>query len=151
MDLDPAKPEGFKGLEGQFDTVIALNVLESLEDPIATLRAAYSTLLPGGRIILQLPQCKKRFGTLDQERGRRTRFEADEVRKMMEDAAFRVESVADFNRMSVPGWLLNGKLLGRKRFSRLQLKVLDTVLPLMRRIEGIWPWKGLSLIAIGVK
>ena len=53
--------------------------------------------------------------------------------------------------MSVPGWLLNGKLLRRKRFSRLQLKVLDTVLPLMRKIEGMWPWKGLSLIAVGVK
>ncbi len=75
--------------------------LKNLEDPIATLRAAYSTLSPGGRIILQVPQGKKRFGTLDQERGRRTRFEADEVRKMMEEAGFRVEHIADFNRMSV--------------------------------------------------
>ena len=32
MELDPAKLEGFKGLEGQFDTVIALNVLENLEE-----------------------------------------------------------------------------------------------------------------------
>jgi glycosyltransferase involved in cell wall biosynthesis len=151
MELDPAKPEGFNGLEGQFDTVIALNVLEGLENPGATLRAAYATLGAGGRVILQLPQGKKRFGTLDQERGRRTRFEADEVRKMIEEAGFRVEHLADFNRMSVPGWLLNGKLLGRKRFSRLQLKVLDTTLPLMRKIEGLWPWKGLSLIAVGVK
>ena len=151
MELDPAKPEGFKGLEGQFDTVIALNVLENLEDPSATLRAAYSTLREGGRIILQLPQGKKRFGTLDQERGRRTRFEDGEVRKMLEDAGFRVEHLADFNRMSVPGWLLNGKLLRRKHFSRVQLKALDTILPLARKIEGIWPWKGLSLIAVGVK
>jgi glycosyltransferase involved in cell wall biosynthesis len=151
MELDPAKPDGFKGLEGQFDTVIALNVLETLEDPAASLVAAYNALRPGGRIILQIPQGKRRFGTLDQERGRRTRFEADEVRQMIEAAGFSVEHLADFNRMSVPGWLLNGKLLRRKRFSRLQLKTLDTLLPLMRKIEDLWPWKGLSLIAVGTK
>jgi glycosyltransferase involved in cell wall biosynthesis len=151
MELDPAKPEGFRGLDGQFDTVIALNVLENLEDPVAALRAAHGTLCEGGRVILQIPQGKNRFGTLDSQRGRRTRFEADEVRKMLEEAGFRVEHLADFNRMSVPGWLLNGKLLGRKKFSRLQLKSLDTMLPLMRKLEGLWPWKGLSLIAVGVK
>jgi glycosyltransferase involved in cell wall biosynthesis len=151
MELDPAKPEGFRGLEGQFDTVIALNVLENLEDPVATLGAAYSTLGDGGRVILQVPQGKKRFGTLDKERGRRTRFEDGDVRKMLENAGFRVEHLADFNRMSVPGWLLNGKLLGRKHFSRVQLKTLDTILPQMRKIEGLWPWRGLSLIAVGVK
>jgi SAM-dependent methyltransferase len=151
MEIDPAKPEGLKGLEEQFDTVIALNVLENLENPVATLKAAYATLRPGGRVILQLPQGKKRFGTLDHERGRRTRFESDEVRHMMEEAGFRVEHLRDFNRMSVPGWLLNGKLLRRKRFSRVQLKTLDTLLPLARRMDSLWPWKGLSLIAVGVK
>ncbi len=151
MELDPGKPEGFAGLEGQFDTVVMLNVLESLDDPAATLRAAYATLKEGGRVVLQVPQGKKRFGTLDQERGRRTRFESDELRTMIEQTGFRVEHMADFNRMSVPGWLLNGKLLRRKRFSRLQLKILDTILPLARKIEGLWPWKGLSLIAVGVK
>jgi hypothetical protein len=70
---------------------------------------------------------------------------------MIEEAGFRVEYLRDFNRMSVPGWLLNGKLLRRKRFSRVQLKTLDTLLPLARRMDSVWPWKGLSLIAVGVK
>jgi glycosyltransferase involved in cell wall biosynthesis len=151
MELDPAKPESFAGLEQQFDTVIALNVLEMLPDPAVTLRAAYSTLREGGHIIIQVPQCKSRFGSLDSERGRRTRFEANELRTMIEQAGFRVEYLDNFNRLSVPGWLLNGKLLKRKRFSRLQLKILDTLLPLMRSIDSLWPWKGLSLIAVGVK
>jgi hypothetical protein len=70
---------------------------------------------------------------------------------MIQEAGFRLEHLSDFNRMSVPGWFLNGKLLRRKRFSRVQLKTLDTILPLARKIEGLWPWKGLSLIAVGVK
>jgi SAM-dependent methyltransferase len=151
MELDPAKSGAFKDLDERFDTVIALNVLENIEDPVETLRGAYATLRPGGRVILQVPQGKKRFGTLDRERGRRTRFDAEEVRAMIEAAGFRLEHLADFNRMSVPGWLLNGKLLKRKRFSRVQLKILDTLLPLARRVDGVWPWKGLSLIAVAVK
>jgi hypothetical protein len=42
-------------------------------------------------------------------------------------------------------------VLHRKRFSRVQLKFFDTMLPLLRPLERVWPWKGLSLIAVGVK
>ena len=151
MELDPAKPDLFRGLEQQFDTVIMLNILEGVDDPVATLRAAYNSLCEGGKVVIQAPQGKKRFGTLDSERGRRTRFEAAELQSLLEAAGFKVEQVGDFNRMSVPGWLLNGKLLKRKRFSRLQLKVLDTLLPMIKGFDRVWPWKGLSLIAVGVK
>jgi glycosyltransferase involved in cell wall biosynthesis len=151
MELDPAKPEAFRGLEQQFDTVIALNVLEALPDPLQTLRTAHASLREGGKVIIQVPLGNKRFGTLDAERGRRMRFEETELRTMLEQAGFHVEHMQDFNRLSVPGWLLNGKLLRRKRFSRVQLKSLDTLLPLMKPLEKLWPWKGLSLIAVGVK
>jgi glycosyltransferase involved in cell wall biosynthesis len=151
MEIDPAKPENFNGLEQQFDTVIALNVLETVPDPKATLRAIFNSLCPGGRAILQVPQGKKRFGTLDSGRGRRIRFEREELQALMQDAGFQVEHLHDFNRLSVPGWILNGKLLKRKHFSRVQLKTLDTLLPLLRPLEPLWPWKGLSIIAVGVK
>ncbi|HWR13197.1 MAG TPA: glycosyltransferase [Terriglobales bacterium] len=151
MELDPGQPEQFRGLESQFDTVLLLNVLEGLDNPAASLAAAYSSLREGGRVIIQVPQGKKRFGTLDTERGRRMRFEAGELRTLLESVGFKLEHMDDFNRMSVPGWNLNSKFLRRKRFSRLQLKTLDMLLPLMRPIDRVWPWKGLSLIAVGVK
>jgi hypothetical protein len=31
------------------------------------------------------------------------------------------------------------------------LKILDTVMPILSRIDRFWPWKGLSVIGIGVK
>lgn len=151
MELDPAKPETFVGLEQQFDTVIALNVLETVGDPSTALKSMYNSLRPGGRVILQVPQGKNRFGTLDSERGRRVRFEVPELKALLQEAGFRVERLQDFNRLSVPGWLLNGRLLGRKRFSRVQLKTLDVLLPLMKPFERLWPWKGLSLIVVGTK
>jgi hypothetical protein len=59
--------------------------------------------------------------------------------------------VFDFNRFSAPGWWLNGKVLRRKRFSRVQLKLIDTVMPVLKRIDRIFPWGGLSIIGVGVK
>src|SRR2546430_4947225 len=41
--------------------------------------------------------------------------------------------------------------LFRSKFSRVQLKGLDTAMPVLRRIDHLWPWRGLSLIGIGVK
>jgi glycosyltransferase involved in cell wall biosynthesis len=151
MELDPAKPEMFRGLEAQFDTVIMLNVLEGLEDPLSTLKSSYESLRNGGNLVIQVAQGKKRFGTLDQERGRHQRFERSELCELVQAAGFHIQHIMEFNRMSVPGWLLNGKLLKRKSFSRVQLKVLDTLLPLIRPLERLWPWKGLSLIAVGTK
>jgi len=150
-ELDPAAAETFSGFEGQFDTVILLDVLEAQNDPAATLRIAHSCLREGGRVIVQVPQGKSRFGPLDQERGRRRRFEAEELSQLLTQAGFRVESMTDFNRLSVPGWWLNNKVLHRNHFSRVQLKFFDTVLPLLRPMDKLWPWKGLSLIAVGAK
>jgi hypothetical protein len=69
----------------------------------------------------------------------------------MTEAGFSIENIVDFNRISVPGWWLNGKLLRRKRFYRIQLKALDTIIPILKRIDRVWPWGGLSIIGFGVK
>ncbi len=67
---------------------------------------------------------------------------------MLEREAFEVERLWEFNRASVPGWWLNGKILKRRHFSRFQLKVLDWMIWLIRRVDRFLPWSGISLIAI---
>lgn len=69
----------------------------------------------------------------------------------MTSAGFRVEEMFDFNRVSVPGWWLNGKIMRRRTFSRVQLKLVNSSIPVLRRLDRMWPWGGLSLIGIGVK
>jgi hypothetical protein len=66
-------------------------------------------------------------------------------------AGFRVEKIFDFNRISVTGWWFNGKLLRRRTFSRIQLKLLDIAMPILSRLDRLLPWGGLSIIGIAVK
>ena len=97
------------------------------------------------------PQHPALHGSLDRFLGRRRRYTAAEVEAMMSEVGFRVERMIDFNCASVPGWWLNGKLLRRNKFSRLQLKVLDMLTPVLKRLDRFLPWRGLSVIAIGIK
>lgn len=151
LRFDPNQQDELQGLEHEFDTVIAVNLLEHAQDERQALRNLRETLAPGGRAIVVAPQHPALYGSLDRFLHRRKRYTAAEVERLLEESGFRVESVIDFNRASVPGWWFNGKLLRRSNFSRLQLKVLDMLTPALQRLDRFLPWRGLSVIVVGVK
>jgi len=151
MRIDASKLGAVDGLQDLFDTIIMVNVLAHVPDGSQALRNLCSALQPGGRVIIVVPQHPALFGTLDEALEHRERYVADGLQHTLEGAGLYVEKVFDFNRAAVPGWWLNGKLLRRTKFSRLQLKVFDTIVPLVRRMDRLLPWGGLSLIAIAVK
>ena len=45
-------------------------------------------------------------------------------------------------------WWIVGKLLRRKRIHRVGLKLFDKTVWFWSRVEGILPWRGLSLVAV---
>lgn len=149
--IDATTGTDFAGLEGRFDTALMINVLEHVSDPAASLRHLHRALESGGRAVILVPQHPRLFGTLDEVLGHTVRYTRGLIEHQMTEAGFRVETIFDFNRFSVPGWWLNGKILKKKNFSRIQLKILDTMLPIVGRLDRVFPWSGLSLIAIGVK
>ena len=151
LEVDAGNLVHFHDLEGQFDTALLINVLEHLPDEQSALRSLWSALEPGGRLVVLVPQHPALFGTLDVALGHQLRYTAAGLERALAEAGFRVEKLFDFNRFSVPGWWWNGKVLRRKTFSRVQLKVVDTLIPLVRRVDRFFPWGGLSLIGIGVK
>src|ERR1041384_3041112 len=150
-EIDAQDDNAFLGLEGQFDTVIMLSVLEHLNDPGQALRNLWSALQPGGRAIVLVPQHPGLYGTLDEALEHRLRYTQPDFERALTGAGFRIEKMLDFNRFSAPAWWINGKVLHRKTFSRLQLKIIDVMMPLMKRIDRLLPWTGVSLIAIAVK
>ena len=137
----------FEPLAGQFDTVVCLNVLEHLDEPVPVLQNFRGVLAPGGRAIVLVPQGPGRYNALDRALGHRLRYTRERLRQVVTEAGFEMEALIDFNRAAVVGWRLNG-LLGRKHFSRTQLKIYDSLVWLVRIIDGLLPWRGLSLIAV---
>ncbi len=141
----------FASLAGRFDTVVCLNVLEHVRDPLRALRNIHSRAAArrqAGALRAAGPE-----PLLQPRRGARPplplhpRFALRELAS----AGFEIESMQDFNRFGVPGWWRNGKILKRRHFSRLQLKIFDLLSPILRRIDGLWPWKGLGLMVVARK
>jgi glycosyltransferase involved in cell wall biosynthesis len=149
--IDAGIPSDFAGLEGKFDTVLMINVLEHVPDEQVALGNIWSSLIPGGRAVILVPQHPALYGTLDHVLDHRERYTRKSLQEGLERAGFHVERIFDFNRFSVPGWWFSGKVLRRKTFSRVQLKVLQMTMPVLRRLDSLLPWGGLSLIAIATK
>jgi len=151
LNIDPCDPEQFDGLSGRFDTAILVNVLDRVCDEASVLRNVWSALEIGGRALIMVPQTPALYGTLDRALARRQRYTASELEGKLTNAGFRVEEILDFNRISIFGWWFNGMLLKRNKISRLHLKLLDVLIPMLSRIDHLWPWSGLNLLAVAVK
>ena len=150
-EIDVCKSEHFRGLEEQFDTALMINVLEHVSDEVGALRNIWSVLEPGGRMVILVPQNPALYGSLDEARCHYRRYTVEDLQRALTQAGFVVERVFDFNRVFVPVWWLNGKVLRCKKIPRLQLKALDSLAPALKRIDHLWPLSALSIIAIGVK
>ena len=149
--LDVADAAHYQGLENRFDSVVCLNVLEHVERDADGLRNIFAALAPGGCALILVPRSMQLFGTLDTVLGHVRRYTRAELEQKLQAAGFTAEKIFTFNRVGVPGWWLNGRVLHRKHFGKLQLKFYDTFVWLWRRLERVLPWPGLSLIAVARK
>lgn len=148
---DLAKPGDFDELENSVQSVVCLNVLEHVEDDYLGARNIFRTLQPGGYAIILVPQGQWAYGKIDEALGHFRRYSHDQLTKCLAAAGFEVERVLEFNRMSLPGWYLNGKLMGRSTISPFQLRVFNRFVWLWRRIDRMLPWGPTSIIAIARK
>ena len=145
---DVTDVESFPRSERGYDTVICLNVIEHVPDDRAALSNIREALAPGGRAIVLVPQGQWNFGTLDEVLGHRQRYSKEGLRRLAADAGLEVERILDFNRTGTAAWFLNGKLLRRRSFGLLQIKLLNLLTPLFRLVDRLVPLPALSLIAV---
>jgi len=145
---DVTRGDSFPRVEGGFDTVVCLNVVEHVDDDLGALANIRAVLAPGGRAIVLVPQGPEVFGTLDEVLGHKRRYTRASLAKLAADAGFTVERVVEFNRVGRPAWWLNGRLLKRRDFGLFQIMTLNLLTPLFRLVDRLLPFDALSLIAV---
>jgi glycosyltransferase involved in cell wall biosynthesis len=144
---DAMKLESFpKGQD--FNTIVCLNVIEHVPDDIGALRNVHETLTDGGTAIVLVPYGPELYGSLDEVLGHCRRYTEEQLAGVAQQAGFRVEQILKFNRPGVPAWWLNGKILRRKTFGMGQIRLLNVLTPIFRRIDSWLPLPPLSIIAI---
>jgi SAM-dependent methyltransferase len=145
--IDPETPQDLAGLENCFDTALCINILEYLDDPRAVLESLRGTLKARGVIVILAPQGPSLFGSLDRRLGHKRRYRAADLRALLESAGFAVEKMEQFNKAGAPPWWTYSKV-GSTRINKVVLKIFDKTVWLWRRIDGLLPWRALSLIAV---
>jgi len=151
--LDPENPADFaqwtsKPDEEKFETALCVNVLETCKDPARVLQELYKSLRSGGTVIVLVPQGKGLYGSLDRAMGHERRFSKQDLTALLEGAGLRVEKTRSINKIGALSWWLFGKVFRQTRISKAPLKLFDKTVWIWRRIDGLMPWPGLSLIAI---
>ena len=149
--LDPEKPDDYRPWKGKFESALCVNLLESVYNPDTVLAGLASILKPGGVAIVLVPQGPRLYGSLDRALGHKRRFSADELRESMEKSGLRVDRLYQMNKIGAISWWVFGKMLVRKRINKFSLKLFDKTVWFWRRIDGLLPWKGLSVIAVATR
>ncbi len=151
VSLNPAAPEDFRQLERRFHTVLCLNLLEYMDDPAGTLKAAVLMLEAGGRLVVLAPQNKSLFCKLDQTLGHKRRFEKAEVERLLTACGLHVERTHQLAKVGAAAWFLFGKLLRQEQLSKFWLKLFDKTVWLWRRMDFLLPWRGLTMVVVARK
>jgi SAM-dependent methyltransferase len=131
----------------RFDTVVCVNVIEHLDQPLRALKGFRSVLRQGGRAVILVPAHQFLFSETDRALEHRRRYEVGNLRELLKQAGFTLESITEFNRLGVAGWFFN-KLTGRVTIARWQARLFGILLPIGRMLETLKFLPGLSLIAI---
>lgn len=135
------------------DAVVAVNVMEHVEDDGAFLRAAARALAPGGHVLLFVPALPALFGTLDRAFEHHRRYTRPVLRGRLAAAGLEVLDVRYVNLPGVAAWWLTGKVLRKTTVGAREAAWYDRwVIPWVRALESrVSPPLGQSLLAVARK
>jgi SAM-dependent methyltransferase len=75
---------------GSIDCIYTLNVLEHIEDDLATIRALGERLVRGGRLVIYVPAFQSLYTSMDRKVGHVRRYRRADLRAKVETAGLTV-------------------------------------------------------------
>jgi SAM-dependent methyltransferase len=146
LDLNNEEDYNRVGYE-MFDTIVAMNVLEHMQDDEFVLQQLYRMLKKGGVLILLVPAYKPLYNVIDVGVGHFRRSLKDELEGKGRNAHFNIERIFYFNILGIVGWYLNGNLAKKNKINATASKIFDRLVPFLRSAEkALGNRIGLSII-----
>jgi SAM-dependent methyltransferase len=135
------------------DSVVAVNVLEHVQDDAGFLANAARVLVPDGHLLLFVPALPALFGSLDRAFDHFRRYTRPVLRERLRAAGLVPAQVVYMNAPGVAAWWLTGKVLRKRTVSARDARLYDRwVIPWVRAVENRWsPPLGQSLLAVARK
>jgi SAM-dependent methyltransferase len=136
--------------EGGHSALVALNVLEHIEDHVAALRAAARLLRPGGAVVIFVPAFPFAMSRFDRSIGHYRRYTTGTLGGAMTEAGLEVENIRYVNAPGLLAWTVGMRLLRMEPREGIVLRGWDrVVVSVARRVEGRWqPPFGQSVLGV---
>jgi SAM-dependent methyltransferase len=143
--------EHYQGLSA--DAVVAVNVLEHVEDHESFLREAHAATVPGGSLLLFVPALPQIYGSLDKAFEHHRRYTKSTLRGVIEAAGWRPRRISYMNFPGIAAWFMAGRVMKKTNIAVSEAKTYDRlVVPILSRVESmIEPPIGSNLVAIARK
>ncbi|MGI5212167.1 class I SAM-dependent methyltransferase [Plantactinospora sp. CA-290183] len=120
-----------------YSAVVALNVLEHIEDDVEALRDFARLVRPGGRIVLVVPAFEQAMSNFDRRIGHFRRYRVPTMEATLRRAGLRPVKVHYVNSIGLLGWMLLVKAMDGLPREGVPLKIYDRFcVPVLRRVEG---------------
>ena len=128
LDLTQPLPGGLE----PFDTVLALDVIEHIDDDRAAVARLGELTRPGGLVVISVPALPDLFTEFDAIQGHRRRYLPDRLREAFEDTGLVLDQIFWWGSWMVP-------LLRRSR-GKPRSRPGDTTAEVYRRYLALPPW-----------
>jgi len=138
--------------EGQYDTVVCVNLLEHLKYDITVLEIMGELLTDTGHVIAVVPAYNSLYGPLDRAQGHLRRFNRLTLREAFLDAGLEVTTCFYFDILGMLGWYWHSRWCGYERIPTWSARLYNRLLPLVGAFENhfLLPF-GQSLLMVGRK
>lgn len=117
-----------------YDCVLALDVIEHIDDDRHAAQELGRLLKPGGRAVFSVPALPELYSEFDEVQGHRRRYTAESLRECLERAGLIVQETAWWGQ-----WMVR-VLSGRK--TRRRSRPGDALVDVYRRYLSLPPWPG---------
>jgi SAM-dependent methyltransferase len=135
----------------EYSAMVAMNVLEHIEDHVGALRSAHRLLRPGGAVIMFVPAFEFAMSSFDRAIGHYRRYTTKSLGTAYEEAGLAIQSLHYVNAPGLVAWFTGMRLMGMTPKYGPTVKVWDAgVVPVARAIESrVHPPFGQSVFAVG--
>jgi SAM-dependent methyltransferase len=140
-------------LDSPVETIVAMNVIEHIEDEVGAMRDLATALVPGGRLVAWVPGYPSLYGDFDRKVGHVRRHTPATLRAAVEEAGLRVEVCRPMNLLGGIGWWMAVRRGGVGYPKPRLVWLFDNVaIPVTRLLErAVRPPFGQTVFCVAVK
>jgi 2-polyprenyl-3-methyl-5-hydroxy-6-metoxy-1,4-benzoquinol methylase len=131
----------------KFDSILALNVLEHIENDEFALQQLYEMLKDEGRVVILVPCHKFLYNVIDKNIGHFRRYTKKELEYKVSKTQFTIQQIFYFNMLGIVGWYFNGSLAKNPQINSTASRIFDSLVPVSQYVERLIGRRlGLSII-----